>query len=245
MSSASDYLAIAAVFAIRGANSSLPRTRSDFIELLENRYNWKINDAVIEKTIRKLENWNFITRIHDKYAGETLSLFGARSDEALEYLTNIGYAELIGNARSGGVEWFKRVFSSQNFWEDFHNDEVLLGDTDLHANQREIDSRAENTDRVVTRTDERVTVDVIEADLRGLIDEISTNNEISIELGDEREIAIGELKAAETLVSQAAFRSSRLAQLALPILQFLAEKFAAGAIGELAKRLISAIMGLG
>lgn len=245
MSSATAYLAVATMFALRaGAPLSLPGTRPELIELLENRYGWRVDPPALEKLIRQLDAWGCITIIEDKYAGELLRMYAARTDESLEIVAGFGHQELVTKARSGGVDWFKRVFHNQNFWDDLHRDPVAEAE-DVEIERTEIDSLVPASDRVVTLTDNRREIEILHLDIKGLSEEISSNNEASIDLGEEKEIIKGELAAAEVLVSQPSFRLARLTALVLPALRYLAEKFASGAIGELAKRIITALAELG
>lgn len=247
MSSPTEYLTVAAMYALRAAATSqgMPTTRSDFAQLVQDRYKWKIDDRSIDKIIRQLDAWNLIIIIEDKYAGEMLRLFSAKSDAALNLVAKYGHQDLISKAASGGQEWFLRVFQNQQFWDDLHNDPLPKRGAIQEDGQPE-KSLADipASDRVVTRSDNKIEVELIEADVRSLAEEISHNNEAAVEIGEERELIAGELEAAETLIKQPSFRLSRLAALIIPALRFLAEKFASGAIGEMAKRLIAAILGL-
>lgn len=245
MSNPTAYLALATMFALKTAASSgaLPSNRAELIELLEVRYNWKITPEAVDKIIRQLRAWDCIVVIEDKYAGEMLRLYGARTDEALERAAQAGHQELIVNAKAGGADWFKRVFTSQNFWDDLHRD-PLPEVPSAEPVKSDSDTVAPASDRIVTLADNRREIEILQSDIRGLSEEVSTNNEVSVELGDEKDLIKGELDAAEVIVSQPSFRLARLAALVLPALRFLADKFASGAIGEMAKRIIAAILGL-
>lgn len=244
---ASAYLALATMMALRNISAALPSTRYELSIVLEKRYPGIYEnrgaDEVVDWAVRQLESWDLITIIKDKYAGETLRLYGAKTDEALSDVSALGNQELVTKARVGGVDWFNRVFSNEQFWRDVQDDPPAeIADEETATGPAEEFVPA--SDRIVSRSDNRVQLEVIQSDMRGLTDEIETNNEISVELGDEKEIIKGELSAADTLLDQPSFRFSRLTSLVLPALQFLADKFAAGAIGEMAKRIISAIIGL-
>jgi hypothetical protein len=239
------YVTLAAIYALRNVSGALPTNRVEFAQVVEDRYKWKIDEQTIDKIVRQLNGWGFIEIIEDKYAGEMLKLFGARSDEALSELHNLGLGQLVSNARSGGVQWFVKIFNNKDFWNDLYHDPLIeptltAADTNLES----LDA-IPASDRVVTRGDNKAAVELIEADVRSLVEELESSNEIGAELGEERDVITGELKTAETLLSQPAFRVSRLYALVLPVLRFLADKFAAGAIGEMAKRLITALFGLG
>lgn len=75
-------------------------------KLMEDRYKGRIDELSVDKIIRQLDAWSFVTIINDKYAGEVLKLYEARSDEALRDLAEDGFSQLIENARTGGVQWF-------------------------------------------------------------------------------------------------------------------------------------------
>lgn len=238
------YVTLAAMFALRNVSGALPTNRADFARVVEDRYSWKIDENTIDRIIRQLDGWGFIDIIDDKYAGEMLKLYSARSDEALSALQTIGLTQLVANARSGSVAWFLKVFNNKDFWNDLHHDplvEPTRAATETHSES--VDS-VPASDRIVTRGDNRAVVELIEADVRSLVEELETSNEVGAELGDERDVITGELKTGETLISQPAFRLLRLYTLILPALRFLADKFAAGAIGEMAKRLIAALLSL-
>lgn len=235
------------MFALRAASTTqgMPTNREDFGQLVEDRYKWKIDALATEKVIRQLEAWRLISVINDKYAGEMLRLFGAKTDDALSYVSENGHQALVSNGLSGGVEWFKKVFGSTDFWVDLHNDPLASVDDESDATGvNPSDDLIPASDRIVTRSDNRAEIEVMESDFHGLVEELDSNNEVSIALGDEKDVINGELRTAETLISQPAFRLSKLSSLVLPALRYLAEKFASGAIGEMAKRLIAAIMGL-
>ena len=245
MSEPTAYLAVAAMFALRAEASkrSLPKTRTEFAEIITDLYKWKIDEVAIEKIVRQLQVWDLITVVEDRYAGETLRLYGAKTDDALTHVSELGHKQLIGNARTGGADWFSRVFSNQQFWDDLHHDpmpQILSVEITDFAEAEIIPA----SDRIVTADDNRREVDILQSDIKSLVEEIKTNNEASIELGDEKDLIAGELQAADIIVSQPAFRLARLLSLVLPALRFLADKFASGAIGEMAKRIIAALVGL-
>ena len=232
------------MLAMRSSNQATPRSRQELLDLFIQRYNYGLTDEQLNRVLTQMKAWGIININDDKYAGETLGLYSARTPEAFAHVGGLGHRDVIDKGASGGAEWFLRVFKNPSFWSDLESEEL----PEAAANQEPSALETGNipaSDRVVSRHDNRVEVEVVEADTRSLIDEIESNNEISVALGDEKDVVVGELRAAETLISQAAFRVSRLQSLVMPVLQFLAEKFASGAIGELAKRLIAAILGLG
>lgn len=242
MTSATEYFAIAAMLALRSSNQAMPRTRTDFQSLIELRYGHAFSTDYLDKIIRQLSAWNVISVTDDRYAGETLSLYSAKTPEAFDRVASFGHGDIIAKGSSGGADWFSRVFSNSEFWSDLDADE--LPEVPANAPSQAGNEAVPASDRLVRRNDNRVEIEVLEADIRSIVDELEASNEIGAELGDEKEVISGELKAAETLIAQPAFRLSKLSNLVIPVLQYLAEKFASGAIGELAKRLIAAILGL-
>ncbi len=245
MTSATEYFAIAAMLALRSSNQAMPRTRPDFQSLIELRYGHAFSTDYLDKIIRQLSAWGIISVTDDRYAGETLSLYSAKTPEAFDRVASFGHGDIIAKGTSGGADWFSRVFSNSEFWSDLEADELPEVPANVLSEAGESGSEAvPASDRLVRRNDNRVEIEVLEADIRSIVDELEASNEIGAELGDEKEVISGELKAAETLIAQPAFRLSKLSNLVIPVLQYLAEKFASGAIGELAKRLIAAILGL-
>ena len=100
------------------------------------------------------------------------------------------------------------------------------------------------SDRVVSRQDNLPQIEEIVTEIDGLIHELKADNEVGSALGDDREILISEASASKELLRSERFRVARLAQLIVPGLKFLADKFGGGAIGEVAKRLVSLILAL-
>jgi DNA-binding PadR family transcriptional regulator len=74
--------------------------------------------------------------------------------------------------------------------------------------------------------------------------EIQRSNSFANEASDAAELVEAEISAAGTLMGADTVRISRLKSLIVPTLKYLAKKFADQSIGELAKRLISLILGL-
>jgi hypothetical protein len=100
------------------------------------------------------------------------------------------------------------------------------------------------SDRVITRKDNLPAVEEIETQFGSIQSSLAADNEVGNALGDEREMLIGELAAAETLTKSKKFRLSKLLSLILPALKFLSEKFSGAAIGEAAKKLVNLLLGL-
>lgn len=100
------------------------------------------------------------------------------------------------------------------------------------------------SDRVVTRSDNQTKIVEIETDIAEVRRTLREDNEIGADLGDDREIIDLELEVADEVLKRPRFRLKSLLNWLLPALSFLAEKFAGGAIGEAAKRLVSLLLSL-
>lgn len=244
MSSPTAYVAIAAVSALRALNSftDLPSSKRDLLAFLNSTYSQKFEDHQIEKVIRQLQAWDCVTVIDDKYAGQVIQFYRSTLDKSIGRLRELGHEDLLEGAAISRGTLFLKVFENKSFWEDFDNDPI--SQPLVTEEITDLVSHVPASDRIVLRSDNQPELDVLHADIGALSNEICTNNEVSVELGDEKDLIQGELKAADTLISQPIFRLSRLTNLILPALRYLAEKFASGAIGEMAKRIIGALIGL-
>ena len=118
-----------------------------------------------------------------------------------------------------------------------------LGD-DWLSKQTIGDEAVPASDRVITRKDNQPTVEAIETQFNAIQSSLATDNEVGDALGDERQILIGEVAAAEALTKSKKFRLGKLLSLILPALKFLSEKFSGAAIGEAAKKLVNLLLGL-
>jgi hypothetical protein len=97
------------------------------------------------------------------------------------------------------------------------------------------------SDRFVSRTDNTDLFE-LEAEIGSLAGALQTSNEAGAILGSDREALIGELEAASLIASKTRVRLKALWSLLMPTLRFLSEKFASGAIGDAAKRLIELLL---
>lgn len=100
------------------------------------------------------------------------------------------------------------------------------------------------SDRIVSRNDNLEAIGEIKSDISELRRIIKEDNEVGAEIGDAREIVDFELEVADSVLERPRFRLKSLLNWLLPALSFLADKFAGGAIAELAKRLVTALLGL-
>ena len=97
------------------------------------------------------------------------------------------------------------------------------------------------SDRVVNRSDNQKLYVSIDSEIDSVIGELDSNNEVGDSLGDSRDTLLAEVKASKELIKPGRFNLGRFAQLILPALKFLSEKFSGAAIGEAAKRLVALI----
>ena len=100
------------------------------------------------------------------------------------------------------------------------------------------------SDRIVSFNDNQAEIAEIRSEIALVRDEIRGNNEAGSELGDAREVIDLELEIADEILSKKSFRLKSLVGWLLPALTYLADKFASGAIGEAAKKLISLLLSL-
>jgi hypothetical protein len=94
------------------------------------------------------------------------------------------------------------------------------------------------SDRIVSRGDNSEAFAKLEANLQTLSEEVQKSNSIEEELGEPKEVVLGEIAASKVMIREGRFRLKRLIALLLPVLSKLADKFASGAIGQLAKQLM-------
>ena len=100
------------------------------------------------------------------------------------------------------------------------------------------------SDRIVSRSHNQAQVDELVDGLIGLESEIEKSNEVGAELGEDKDIILGEIAATKTLTAAPNFRLQRLLSLIVPALKFIAEKFSGSALSEAAKQLIKLIFSL-
>ncbi len=100
------------------------------------------------------------------------------------------------------------------------------------------------SDRIVSRNDNQDEYEQIENVIEEIRDLVRTDNEIGSALADGRELISSELEIANEVTKRGKFRVSSLLGWLSPALRFLADKFAGGAIGEAAKRLLDLLIGL-
>jgi hypothetical protein len=249
MNSATEYLAMALLLALRAATGSrgLPRNREGVAKEFSDRYGLNVDQSMILKMLLTLEKAEFLTITDDRYAGESLRFFNISTDDALRRNLPEHWKELFSKGRTGGVPWFDDVLKNDGFWDDLARDplpEIISIEEEIDSSDIDIVYDIPASDRIVRIGDNQSTIDLLSADLRAISEEIRESNEASVELGEEKEIISSEIIAAETLISQPSFRVSRLYGLILPALRFLADKFASGAIGEMAKRIILLLLGM-
>lgn len=101
---------------------------------------------------------------------------------------------------------------------------------------------APSADRIISRIAELETVTEIESGLIEIAAEIRENNELAVQLGDDRDLISAEIEAGQSLTKQDSFRLRSLMGLLMPGLRFLASHFAGDGVGELAKRLIQLLI---
>jgi hypothetical protein len=239
-----DYLVAAAVSQMRAADNSAFKTLDDLKNAIEEKFSASIDGNRLFYLAKVLQAYGFISIVSDEYAGDYITpLSGWGVSYRLNKIKEQNSSHGIIYALDGGDILITRAFQNPKFWADL-DAQTEQNIDEVTQVELEATDEAPASDRIVHRDKSRVEIEVIEADIRGLVEEIESNNEVSIELGNDKELLTGELKTAETLIGQPVFRLSTMSNLAMPVLRYLADKFASGAIGELAKRLIAALIGL-
>lgn len=184
--------------------------------------------------------------------GEIANLFGfeigyKRIDIALQNLEGLNSITRRNNsvARPSSISpsGYKLIEDALIDKDSFVHQYATLGDSWLQK-QRLVPSGVPASNRVVSKSDNRDAFDAISADLETIEAEIASDNQVGAQLGDDRELIIGEISAAKELVKQPRFHLSRIAELILPALKYLSEKFSGAAIGETAKHLIKLLLEL-
>jgi len=124
------------------------------------------------------------------------------------------------------------------------------GENGINDGEAPLEIAAENeptaiaSDRIVSFSDNQLEIAAIRSEIALVREEIRGNNEAGSELGDAREVIDLELEIADEILSKKSFRLKSLVGWLLPALRYLADKFASGAIGEAAKKLISLLISL-
>ena len=243
MSSPTAYMTMAAIFAIRSLKSpELPDTPARFSNFVERYYGWQVDEATGDRIVAQLDNWGLVSIIDDDYAGRLLRLYGATTNDALDILSDSGHQELVAKARVGGKDWFIRVFNNQKFWDDLNRDPMPSKGSSVSL--EDDDDIVPASDRIVSKSDNADAISAIRTDVSAVQTILHQDNEVGDELGDDREIIELELEIADQILQKPRFRLRSLLNWLLPALKFLADKFAGGAIAEIAKRLIAALLGL-
>jgi hypothetical protein len=244
MANPADYFVAAAITQMRAADNSALGTLEELKKVIEAKFPAQLNEKRLNYLAKLLQGYGFIAVTADEYAGHYITpLTGWGISYRLNKIKETNPSHGVIYVLDGGETLLERAFNNDKFWLDLDAriEEQSTDDFEI-AVDRSSDVPA--SDRIVQRDHNRVEIEVIEADIRSLVDEVTTSNEVSIELGDDKELLAGELKTSEFLIGQPMFRLSTLSNLILPVLRYLSDKFASGAIGELAKRLISALIGL-
>ena len=101
------------------------------------------------------------------------------------------------------------------------------------------------SDRLVSRSDNLKPINLIKSGLEELSTLVqSTDNEVGDKIGDQREVIAEEISFAKRAVASPRFRLESLIGWLKPVLTYLADKFAGGAIADVAKRLLELLLTL-
>ena len=248
MPSPSDYILVALIIALQSAKNKKGEIPSDFDDLgslFYETYGASASNEGLSLALGRLEAVGMARVMRDAYAGDLVhfknTLFAATPAE----LSKIVDPQVLNAVAVGGDSFFQRVFQNQQFWKNFEV-EISVGPQDV-SNIEDIEFKAivPAADRFVSRTDNIGAVQDIDLNLIELSELISSqDNEVGDKIGEERELINREIEIAKIIVSEPKFRLAGLVGWLAPVLRFLADKFAGGAIADSAKRLLELILTL-
>jgi hypothetical protein len=194
-----------------------------------------IPDSLIDTIVTRLVEEEFTTQVSDEIGGDFLKL---HYQTVTKYVSDqIASADgFIFRYSQVGSPLLERVFE-QLAGNASGTDESFPTTTDP---LEEVPA----SDRIVRRGDNLPIIEAIMSDIHQVRQALREDNELGANLGDEREIIDLEFEIADEVLQKPRFRLKSLLNWLLPALSFLAEKFASGAIGETAKRLVSLLLSL-
>ncbi len=248
MTKPSEYLAVATILALQEmdqSNNGLPAHVDELQILVENIYQISLKSSRIAIILNRLQHLGMLEVVRDSYAGHLIhikkSLFETSSDKIIQILD----PHVIKAVAIGGNSLFQRVFSNPEFWTNLE-DEIESSHLDLETQSHlEYKSIIPAADRLVRRDDNQPTLTEIKSKLSELSILIgSQDNEVGDKIGDQRDVIVKEIELAEQVISEPRFRFASLIGWLAPVLRFLADKFAGGAIAEAAKHLLELILTL-
>jgi hypothetical protein len=182
-------------------------------------------------------------------AGELSEQFGfpvspKRTELALEHLEGREFVHRYSNGNTtitskGYAEVERQLQDSESALSEY----ALQGDVWLSEQTFEIGG-IPASNRIVSRKDNQQNLDTIQGGLKELEEALNIDNEIGAALGDEKDLIKSEIEASKVIISHPRFRLASVVRLLVPLLKFIADKFSGAAIGELAKTLISLVLGL-
>ena len=206
----------------------------EFSEKIQRATNPAVPNNLIDKVLGELVSHGFAAEISDEVGGRFIKLHYAPINKFVS--DQIAAADnFLFRYSQVGAPLLERVVAKLQ--GDIEGEEHLPTTTDP---LEEIPA----SDRVVRRSDNELTIEQIRGDIEQVRQALREDNELGADLGDEREIIDLELEIADLVVQRPRFRLKSLLNWLLPALSFLADKFASGAIGEVAKRLVSLLLGL-
>lgn len=100
------------------------------------------------------------------------------------------------------------------------------------------------SDRIVTLSDNQPEVVEVRQEIHRLEEQVRISNEVGEIFGDDRQIALEEISTLRAMFSRSRVRAAAAIAFASRSLGWIAEKGAAAAVGEAAKRLLQLIINL-
>ncbi|WP_156678969.1 hypothetical protein [Sphingomonas profundi] len=209
--------ALAYHFYLRDEKIGGPSSLSDLKATFKNEFDHELSDKAVLETASWLEENSFIKLYNDRYAGMLLSYdqndFNAAYRQFREKLPE----SILARGWSFNFELFSKVFSQSRFWQDLEDDSEKV--------------QSEKAFGLIPASDRTVTVlhnssegADISAGLLLIEDELSTNNQVASDLGEDRDRLLGEVKASRLIIWSQHIRADVLSGLILGFLRELIKR---------------------
>lgn len=232
----SEYLAAAAVWAIRNrGNSPVPQDRNSLNRLISVQYGNPLEENEIEWLIRRLKDWGAVVAISDKYAGEILAFSDfSGSIEGLRQRSKV-----VDDTYKIGHQWLANVLSSDRFRRDLER-EFSAEPAEVEA-ETVLDQLQEvpASDRMVRLDHNQITK--TDAQTTELIEALESDNGDPSNPG-MRERLIGQIRAGRELIRAGEFKAYLLYEVLVQALGELIEKYGNPTIKALAHALLGAVV---
>ena len=237
----SEYLAAALIWSIRNrrAGQASPQDRKALDEMLLSSFQASLNDQRMDWALERLQEWNVLNVLHDRYAGEVLSF----ADVAGDIAGIRQQSKVIDDTWKIGSQWLRNVLSKNEFWADLDQE---FGGVSGEESQAERDAERALSNVEVPASDRIVSLDhnqISDADAQvsELITELEKDN------GDPenpslRVRLLGQLRAGRELIRAGEFKAYLLYEVLIKALAELVDRYGNETIKALANALLGALV---